>query len=67
MSSKKKTTATKDDGKPALVPNLRFPEFRNGPKWPQHQLGEKAVILKGKGIAKADLDPNGPQACIRYG
>ena len=67
MSSKTKTTAPKEDGKPTLVPKLRFPEFRNGPKWPQHELGEKAVILKGKGIAKADLDPNGPQACIRYG
>lgn len=51
----------------ALVPKLRFPEFRGGSKWPQHELGGIAVILKGKGIAKADLDPNGPQACIRYG
>jgi type I restriction enzyme S subunit len=67
MSSKTKTTAMKEDAKPALVPKLRFPEFRDGPKWPQHELREKAVILKGKGIAKADLDPNGSQACIRYG
>ena len=27
MSSKAKTTATKEDGKPALAPRLRFPEF----------------------------------------
>ena len=52
---------------PALVPNMRFPEFRDGPKWPQQALGGIAVILKGKGISKADLDPNGTQACIRYG
>ena len=75
MSKKSKTLGVSaslrepenQDGKPALVPKLRFPEFREGRKWPQHELGEKAVILKGKGIAKADLDPNGPQACIRYG
>ena len=28
MSSKTKTTATKEEAKPALVPKLRFPEFR---------------------------------------
>ena len=27
MSSKTKTTATKEEAKPALVPKLRFPEF----------------------------------------
>lgn len=67
MSRKTKTSASKEDGKPALVPKLRFPEFRDEPGWPQHEIREKAVILKGKGIAKADLDPDGPQACIRYG
>ncbi|MEL7504364.1 MAG: restriction endonuclease subunit S [Cyanobacteria bacterium J06554_6] len=50
-----------------LIPRLRFPEFRNEPSWPEHQLGDKAVILKGKGISKADLDPTGSQPCIRYG
>lgn len=50
-----------------LIPRLRFPEFWNEPSWPQHQLGDNAVILKGKGISKADLDPTGPQPCIRYG
>ena len=67
MSSKKKTSATKEEATTARVPKLRFPEFRDGPKWPQHELGSIAVILKGKGIAKADIDPNGSQACIRYG
>ncbi|MBU1238969.1 restriction endonuclease subunit S [Myxococcota bacterium] len=33
MSSKKKTTDTKDDGKPTLVPKLRFPEFREAGRW----------------------------------
>jgi len=67
MSSKTKNTATKEEAKPALVPKLRFPEFRGASAWEPATLGEKSSILKGKGISKADLDPLGPQACIRYG
>jgi type I restriction enzyme, S subunit len=67
MSSEAKTSATKDDGKPALVPKLRFPEFQAGPPWQQSELGKEASILKGKGIAKADVHPDGAQPCIRYG
>ena len=52
---------------PTLVPKLRFPEFRETEGWPQSDLGRNATILKGKGISKADLDPNGSQSCIRYG
>lgn len=33
MSSKKKTSATKENAKPALVPKLRFPEFRGAAGW----------------------------------
>lgn len=33
MSSKSKATATTEDGKPALVPRLRFPEFRDTAEW----------------------------------
>jgi hypothetical protein len=29
MKAKTKTTATKEEAKPTLVPKLRFPEFRN--------------------------------------
>lgn len=54
------------DTKPCL-PELRFPEFRDEPMWHPSELGSNVVILKGKGITKADLDPNGLQACIRYG
>ncbi len=67
MSSKTQTTAMKEEAKPALVPKLRFPEFRGAEGWEPATLGEKSSILKGKGISKADLDPNGSQACIRYG
>ena len=33
MNSKKKNTDTKEDGKPALVPKLRFSEFREAEGW----------------------------------
>ncbi len=33
MSSKSKITATKDAARPALVPKLRFPEFRSEREW----------------------------------
>ena len=40
MSSKTKTTATKEEAKTALVPKLRFPEFREAEGWEQMTLGE---------------------------
>jgi type I restriction enzyme S subunit len=40
MSSKTKTTATKEEATPALVPKLRFPEFRNAEGWTERPLGE---------------------------
>jgi type I restriction enzyme S subunit len=33
MSSKTKTTATKEEATPTLLPKLRFPEFQNGLEW----------------------------------
>ncbi len=46
MSSKKKTT-TMDESKPALVPKLRFPEFRNTDVWKEVPIGEKVDLLSG--------------------
>lgn len=40
MSSKSKATATKEEATPALVPKLRFPEFRAAEGWKERQLGE---------------------------
>ena len=40
MSSKTKTTATKENGKPALVPKLRFAEFRMAKGWEKSRLSE---------------------------
>lgn len=49
------------------IPRLRFPEFRDAAEWKRERLGAVAEFLKGKGISKADLDPNGKIPCIRYG
>ena len=48
-------------------PRLRFPEFRDTSPWRPSMLGKEASILKGKGISKSDIDPDGTQPCIRYG
>ncbi|MBU2832114.1 restriction endonuclease subunit S [Acidithiobacillus ferriphilus] len=47
------------------VPRLRFPEFRDA--WQIRKLEEIADFFKGKGISKADIDPQGQTPCIRYG
>lgn len=47
------------------VPSLRFPEFSGD--WEKSRLGDVATFLKGKGITKADTDPEGKLECIRYG
>lgn len=48
MRSKKQTTGTKKDSKPALVPKLRFPEFRDTEEWNTTPLGELGAIVTGK-------------------
>jgi type I restriction enzyme S subunit len=40
MSSKTQATATKEEAKPALVPKLRFPEFRGAEGWHPYVLEE---------------------------
>jgi type I restriction enzyme S subunit len=48
MSSKTKTTATKEEATPALVPKLRFPEFRGAGSWTTEALGSVAKISTAK-------------------
>ena len=43
MSSKTKTTATKEEATPVLVPKLRFPEFRDTGRWAVRTLGKFLV------------------------
>jgi type I restriction enzyme S subunit len=47
------------------VPKLRFKEFSG--EWQAQKLGDFSVFSKGKGISKADINPNGLTPCIRYG
>jgi type I restriction enzyme S subunit len=47
MSSKTKTTATKEEATPALVPKLRFPEFRKAEAWDASILGELSEVVRG--------------------
>ncbi|MES2706647.1 MAG: restriction endonuclease subunit S [Verrucomicrobiota bacterium] len=55
MSSKTKTTATKEEGRPALVPKLRFPEFRDAGAWTTEKLGS---------VAKISTEKVGDSTCI---
>jgi type I restriction enzyme S subunit len=50
MSSKAKTTSTKEDATPALVPNLRFPEFRDVEGWKETQLRKIARPVTDRAV-----------------
>ncbi|MCX6973278.1 MAG: restriction endonuclease subunit S [Verrucomicrobia bacterium] len=47
MSSNMKTTATKEEARPALVPKLRFPEFRGAKGWDAAILGDLSEVVRG--------------------
>ncbi len=53
MSSKTKTTATKEEARPALVPKLRFPEFRNAVGWASEPMS-KVYSFKGNNSLSRD-------------
>jgi type I restriction enzyme S subunit len=47
MNSKTKTTATKKEATPALVPKLRFPEFQDAEAWEQKEVGDLFQVTRG--------------------
>lgn len=53
MSSKTKTSATKEEAKPALVPKLRFPEFRGAEEWASEPMSE-VYSFKGNNSLSRD-------------
>lgn len=55
----------KTNKKEKLVPELRFPEFKE--EWENSKLGNIAEFDKGKNISKADISEDGEIECIRYG
>ncbi|WP_333689237.1 restriction endonuclease subunit S, partial [Methylococcus capsulatus] len=63
MSNKADDKAMKPAAKRALVPKLRFPEFREAGEWEKKQLDDFAVIVRGGSPRPIDEyitnDPNG--------
>jgi type I restriction enzyme, S subunit len=53
MSSKTKTTATKQEARRALMPKLRFPEFRGTEAWTSELMGE-VYSFKGNNSLSRD-------------
>jgi len=47
MSPKTPTTAKTEEPEPALVPKLRFPEFRGSGEWSATVLGELSEVVRG--------------------
>ena len=48
MSSKTKTNAKEEEAKPALVPKLRFPEFRGAEAWHFNSLDSVCEVLNNR-------------------
>ena len=55
MSSKTKTTATKEEATPALVPKLRFPEFRRAEGWKPSVLAAACDMQAGKFVSASNI------------
>jgi type I restriction enzyme S subunit len=57
----------KEDGKPTLVPKLRFPEFRELEGWDRTTIGALGRFYYGKSAPKWSLAEDAPTPCVRYG
>ena len=69
MPSKPKPTATEEEAKPALVPKLRFPEFRKEAEWQVKKLNELLFEPKKRNrdlkLGPADvLSVSGEHGCV---
>jgi len=65
MSSKTKSTATKEETKPALVPKLRFPEFRSEEAWKPVNLEEASTPVTDR-VGEKKLTPVSISAGIGF-
>jgi type I restriction enzyme S subunit len=65
MSNKTKTTATKEDATPALVPKLRFPEFREAGEWKPITLEEASIPVTER-VGERKLTPISISAGIGF-
>lgn len=59
MKTKTKTTATKEEATPALLPKLRFPEFREAEGWRSKTLGQMGTFIRGLTYTPGDVADNG--------
>jgi type I restriction enzyme S subunit len=59
MPSKPKTTATREEAKPRLVPKLRFPEFQRAEGWKTHALGDVCKLYQSETIASSAFVEDG--------
>jgi type I restriction enzyme, S subunit len=72
MSSKTQTTATKEEATPALVPKLRFPEFRGAIAWRNGRIADIAVSeSSSRALNKLSLKSEGypvygADSCVGY-
>ncbi|KYH04719.1 hypothetical protein A1704_15230 [Chryseobacterium cucumeris] len=53
--------------KQKLVPELRFPEFKNAGEWKMKTVNDLCNAFRGSTFSKADLNENGKIYCIHYG
>lgn len=50
-----------------LIPELRFPEFKNKEEWESSTIGKVGKFYYGKSAPKWSLSPDAPTLCVRYG
>lgn len=55
MSSKTKTTATQEEARPAMVPKVRFPEFRGADGWTLSVLADACDMQAGKFVSASKI------------
>ncbi len=65
MSSQAKTTATQEEATPALVPKLRFPEFRGAEGWKPVTLEEASTPVTER-VGERKLTPVSISAGIGF-
>ena len=68
MSNKTKTTTPEENGKPALVPKLRFPEFRGTSPWAGKPMGEVYSFKSNNSLSRDQLNyEHGSVKNLHYG
>lgn len=64
MSNEKKLALSNAKG---LIPELRFPEFKNDGDWQRSTIGKIGKFYYGKSAPKWSLSNDAPTLCVRYG